>query len=265
MSEAAESNQAFIDFWKNVYPQLPLGEYRELPGLTAVWGDAVLPFCNAILLSHPVNDARDLEARVTVLQAFLSTKSKPPMVLLCQDWLPDSVRPIVDFTFARAGLQPAIPLRGMVAEKLLPTARRCPELEYARVSDQETRNLISDINSVAYGFAIEHGRAAFTSPEAWPADCYGYVAFRKGKPVAAASTSVLNGSLGRSLYVGFVATMPDAQRQGYAEAVMRHSLRQATEATGCQRSLLHATDAGHPIYLRMGYRDTASFMGYIRV
>ncbi len=182
------------------------------------------------------------------------------MFLLCRDWLPDPVRRVADPVLARAGLQPAIPLHGMVADELRAPVRRLRELEYRRVSEQETRNLISDINSVAYGFAVEHGREAFASPDVWPDDCYAYVAFRGGKPVAASAASVLNGCL----YVGFVATVPEAQRRGYAEAVMRYSLTQAAKAAGVQRSLLHATDTGRPIYLRMGYRDTASFMGYIR-
>jgi predicted acetyltransferase len=60
-----------------------------------------------------------------------------------------------------------------------------------------------------------------------------------------------------------VATQPDAQCYGYAEAVMRHSLAEASKATGLQRSILHATDSGRSIYLRMGYRDTARFTGYV--
>lgn len=259
-SEVAESNRAFIACWKKIYPKLPRGEYRELPGLAVVWGDAALPFCNAVLLSHPVQDLEDLEARVETLQIFLAGKNKPPMFLLCRDW-PERVRPFANAVIGRAGLRPAIPLRGMVANRIVPPVRPLPELEYRRVCDEETRNLISDINSMAYGFGVEYGREVFTLPEAWLGDCYGYVGFRKGLAVAASATSVL----GRYLYVGFVATLPGEQRRGYAEAVLRYSLARATEETGLRRFLLHATDDGYPLYLRMGYRDTARFMGYVRI
>jgi GNAT superfamily N-acetyltransferase len=261
MNEAAESNAAFVDFWKTIYPKLPRGEYREMAGISAVWGDVTLPFCNAVLLSHPVKDRADLESRVETLQAFLAKKNQPPMFLVCQDWLPDTVRPLADAIIARARLRPEIPLRGMAAGHILAPVRSLPELEYRRVSDQETRNLISDINSVAYGFPVEHGREAFAAHQIWQPGNHAYIGYRAGQPVAVSATAVLDGYL----YIGFVATRPELQRNGYAEAVMRHSLAEAARATGLQRSLLHATDAGRPVYLRMGYRDTARFIGYVSV
>jgi ribosomal protein S18 acetylase RimI-like enzyme len=70
--------------------------------------------------------------------------------------------------------------------------------------------------------------------------------------------------LNGALHVMCVATMPAHQRRGYAEAVMRHSLAQASRATGLTRTTLHATEAGKPAYQRMGYRETATFTGYTR-
>ena len=258
--EIEESNQAFIDTWRNVYPNLPGGEYRELPGLVTVWGNVTLPFCNAVLLSTPLKDRSDLERRVEVLQTFLAKKSRSPMFLVCQDWLPHDVRPVADEIIGRAGLMPAIPLFGMVAEGISPPDRRLSRLRYREVCDQETRNLISDINSAAYGFAFEYGREAFASAAAWQNENYAYLGCVDGEAVTTSAVGVL----GRRLYVGFVATLPARQRRGYAEAVMRHALTQAQKATGLQRSLLHATKEGHPVYLRLGFRETARFMGYVR-
>jgi hypothetical protein len=231
-----------------------------MPGLIAVWADVTLPFCNAVVLSSPIVNRGDLERRVATFEAFLATKNSQPMFLVCQDWLGDDVRPVADEIIAAARLRPAIPLYGMVADQVLPAVRQLPHLEYKRVSDQYTRNRISDINSAAYGFPLEYGREAFASPEAWRGEGYGYVGYADGEPVAAAATSVLD----QRLYVGFVATLPHKQKRGYAEAVMRYSLSEAQKATGIQRSLLHATKEGYPIYLRMGYRETARFMGYVR-
>jgi GNAT superfamily N-acetyltransferase len=59
--------------------------------------------------------------------------------------------------------------------------------------------------------------------------------------------------------VALVATSPDHQRKGYAEAVMRRALDEAREAWGVRRTVLHATAAGQPIYRRMGYADTVRF------
>ena len=54
------------------------------------------------------------------------------------------------------------------------------------------------------------------------------------------------------LYLALVATTPDARRKGYAEAVIRHSLQKAHDTTGLNRTILHATEAGFPVYKRMG-------------
>jgi GNAT superfamily N-acetyltransferase len=255
----AESNASFIDSWKKIYPKLPRGEYRELPGLIVVWADSVLPFCNAILLSHPVENLADMQARIDTLRQFLAAKSKPPMFLVCQDWLPPDVRLFADALIAGVGLHPAIPLIGMAADYLLPPARPLPRLDCRRVSEEDTRNLISDINSSAYSFAMEYGREVFTLPEAWEGHSYGYVGYSEGRPLTTAASTLLE----TSLYVGFVATVPGHQRQGYAEVVMRHTLSEAAKSTGVTRSVLHATAEGHHLYLRMGYRITAKFMGYV--
>ncbi len=40
---------------------------------------------------------------------------------------------------------------------------------------------------------------------------------------------------------------------------MRVSLNGASSATGLTRGVLHATDAGKPIYARMGFRPVATY------
>jgi GNAT superfamily N-acetyltransferase len=63
------------------------------------------------------------------------------------------------------------------------------------------------------------------------------------------------------LFLFLVATAPDARRKGYGEAVVRHALQKAHEATGIRRTVLHATEPGYPIYLRLGYHPTVKLMG----
>jgi predicted acetyltransferase len=54
-------------------------------------------------------------------------------------------------------------------------------------------------------------------------------------------------------YVALVATDPAHQRRGYADATMRRALEVAAEQHGGAPSFLHATEAGRPVYERMGY------------
>lgn len=80
----------------------------------------------------------------------------------------------------------------------------------------------------------------------------------ENQPVSTAITFLINDEF----YLGLVATLPDYRNQGYAEAVIRHSLEQAAQRYGKKRTALHATPAGFPVYQRMGYQPTAYFRTY---
>ena len=64
------------------------------------------------------------------------------------------------------------------------------------------------------------------------------------------------------LYLALVATAPDVQGKGYGQMVLAHSLRKAHQATGLTRTILHSTQAGWPLYDRLGYRSVARLTCY---
>jgi ribosomal protein S18 acetylase RimI-like enzyme len=53
--------------------------------------------------------------------------------------------------------------------------------------------------------------------------------------------------------ITMVATRPSAQRRGLCDALMRQALREARER-GCETATLDATQAGRPVYARLGFR-----------
>jgi len=53
--------------------------------------------------------------------------------------------------------------------------------------------------------------------------------------------------------VSFVATLPKARRRGLARTVISTLLEDA-RASGCETTTLQATDVGHKLYARLGYR-----------
>ena len=89
----------------------------------------------------------------------------------------------------------------------------------------------------------------------WRKHAYGFIAYDGDLPVTTA-TGIVCGS---SIFLFAVATRPEAQRKGYADAVIRRALNTAHAATGIRRTSLQATDAGHQVYRRLGYLDICRY------
>jgi GNAT superfamily N-acetyltransferase len=83
----------------------------------------------------------------------------------------------------------------------------------------------------------------------WHPDTFGYIGYAAGKAVTCAAVLPVAGTI----YVAFVATLPEAHGKGYAEAVVRHAIEQGRRAMGFTRMTLHASDMGRPVYLAMGF------------
>jgi GNAT superfamily N-acetyltransferase len=159
-------------------------------------------------------------------------------------FLPESLRASAADVLAKHNLYPAMNLTGMAADRLLDPVRPLPQLEYRRVDDMDGFREVMDVNSYAYDFPLELGRGSLgTDASGWREHPWAYMAMVDGKPVATTATFNLDGCR----YVGLVATLPDTQRRGFAEAVMRKSLEECAKDTGLTRTVLHATDAGRPV------------------
>ena len=103
-------------------------------------------------------------------------------------------------------------------------------------------------------FGGEWGRSGLTESKLWKTrlGCEG------NRPVSVASAVVNDGII----FLALVTTPAGAKHKGYAEVVVRHALQAVKEAIGLSRTVLHATDAGLPIYRRVGYHETCRIRAY---
>ena len=104
--------------------------------------------------------------------------------------------------------------------------------------------VIGELNDAAYGTA-----GSFTRALAQLAPREGLYAYTAGP-----GSCLLTMDHEDDCSVWFVATVPAARGQGLATALMAHALADARER-GCTTSTLQATDLGHPVYERLGYRS----------
>ncbi len=255
--ELLESNEQCIAMWSAFARRFPAGRVEHLPGLTATLSGTPLVFQNVFFVSSPVRDAADLAARCRLAIERGKASGQPWLFSTSQAWAGEPE--VASEILTRAGLAPVLVNTGMVADDLAPSRRPVPgELEIRRVQDQETRNAVGDLNCISYHMPVELGRTTVGRESFWDDSFFGYAGFVDGEPVSCTVTAPVDGRM----YVSWVATHPEHRKKGYGEAVMRRSLEACAAATGLRRTVLHATDAGRPVYTAMGYRAVAPFCWY---
>lgn len=228
----------------------PESDVREIGGVSIAAAGTSFQMFNAAFLSCPVSSAEDLERRIAMARVHFRARGLAWSFWVCQDLLPAKLHSRATRLFERGGLRLALQLPGMAADRLLPPRRPLPRVEIRRVEDEATMLAFCDIGCICFHVPLAWFREIFLWKQLWAGDLEGYVAYADGEPVATAATVVAGGAIG----IYNVATLPAHRRRGYGEAVMRHAAARASERTGCERTILQATEYGLPLYLSMGYR-----------
>jgi GNAT superfamily N-acetyltransferase len=254
--ELYESLDLFISAWQAFAEEFYGTEVTKRENLFVAWADTELPFYNTIFLTEAVTDASRFRLLVDEAVAVTSRKKMPGLLTVCNDLLSGSAREEADAILAERGYTIRIPMTGMLGEPF-PLALMSPAaLRIERSYDGTT---VTEMNTVAYHMPAELGRSSVLTPGFWQ-DAYTSIGYEDDRAVCTATTMVL----GNVLYLALVATVEDARKKGYGEAVVRHSLQTAHQATGLTRTILHATEDGRPVYTRLGYRPVGDFTWYMQ-
>lgn len=234
-------------------------DVSDLPGMAVRWADSEFTFWNALTLTEDAVSADLLDERLHGAAEYLRGRSRAGLLWLFEDLLDPPARAGLAGAVERAGLTPAMRGWGMAGDILpIPEPVGSP-LRFERVRTDEGLRAYADLNSRAYGLPLSDGRDGLDRSRLWTSDrMFTYLGLRDGVPVTAASTIEVDGCL----FLALVATAPEEQHKGYGEAVVRKVLHEGAEATGATRATLHATEAGAPVYRRLGYRQVADLGFY---
>lgn len=248
----AESAAQWEAAWRHMTAGSPAFEKGSLPGVAAYWANVAMPVYNHAVLTSPVDSVDDLRTRVDAVLDFARERSSPWMFSPCEAWLPDGAHELL----AALGLTLAMQLTGMATDRLTDSPVNAG-LDIRPLSGREGSRLIGDLNCAAYGMPMEW--SAETDWESFFGDnVFSCALYDGGVPASTATVLLLDGCLN----VVSVATPAPFQRRGYAEAVVRWCVEKAVAATGVSRTLLHASRAGYPLYLRLGYQPVAEFTAW---
>jgi ribosomal protein S18 acetylase RimI-like enzyme len=223
----------------------------EAEGAEYVFSGLPIPFFNVVVPTELGISASRLSQIGSEACAFAQETGLPWLFVPTLEALNEDVD--AEAALSQCGLVPTMGMTAMIAEKISDEQRRPDGLEIIIPSTDDTCREIVHLNSAAYGMDLSSSLNLLGSADFWTGHTPA-VGLADGIPVSTASVLHVEGLR----YVALVATPPQHQRRGFADAVMRHALQVSAEKLGETRTLLHATDAGRPVYERMGYRAVAS-------
>ena len=212
------------------------------------------PFGNFVLCADPV-DMAAVQAAIAPLCAC----GAPAAALLV-----GAAGPEVDAALRSADFQPAGVMSGMAVdiERLAPAPR--PEgcvLERFVAGEREEEW----IDAFAVGYEIPRAAAAAFAPGMLGAgDAHAPVQFfgviESGRIVATSALMLDEGVAG----IYCVSTIPEARGRGLGAFATAAPLR-AAHAMGYRVGVLQASEAGYPVYRRLGFSDHGGIPLYVRM
>jgi ribosomal protein S18 acetylase RimI-like enzyme len=233
----------------------PEGESRDYPGVTIASSGLDFSVFNSLMLTSAVESERELDQRITTGAVHFAARGIGWTAWLCDDLLAPAVLKRAGTLLGKRGIHTIAEPPGMLAERIAPANRRPAPVECCRVSSSKTRFDFADVASVVFLLPFRVSQAAYAGEEYWSCGMRGYVGYFAGKPVSVVSTVLAGGAVG----VYSLGTLPQHQRCGYGETLLRFALADTTRATGVERTVLQSTQSGFRLYQRMGYRTVTRF------
>ena len=237
--------------WRLMCADGPNPVVAATEGIQFIFSGLPLSFFNLAMLTGSGISGEALGARAREACAWALDRSVPWFFLVTHERLAPGVDATA--TLDACGLSVVMPLTGMLTAGTVGGAPSVPGLELTVPQDDRSCAAILDVNSLAYGMDLAAGKARLGSRAFWK-DQFPVVGVADGKPVSCAAVLMVDGHR----YVALVATEPGRQRRGFADAAMRQALQNAATAHGETPTVLHASDAGRPVYERMGYASIST-------
>ena len=252
----ALSISQFLEAWRIFGRACPATKLLNAGGAEYIFTGLPIPFFNVVVVTGPEVSGAALDAAARGAMQWASDKNAPWLFVVTHETLEPGVDAAA--TLDPCGLVPLLPLTGMLARQIPHDARVPAGLQLDVPEDDAGCRDIIDVNSAAYGMDLNASKPAFGRGAFW-ADHVAVLGRDGGTPATSAAVLLSGGHR----YVALVATQPAHQKRGFAEAAMRLALSVASEKFGERPTFLHATDAGRPIYTRMGYETVATHTCFI--
>jgi ribosomal protein S18 acetylase RimI-like enzyme len=233
-------------------------ETRDYPGVSVASTGFDVPVFNSAMLTEPANK---IEPAISIAEVHFRARRLGWTFWVCEDLLPRESRDWkLRAIFLSKGMRRIAEPPGMYAARIAPARKPAPPMTFARVNSEQTRLEFAHIASVVFSLRFEVSKRIYGATGVWQPPSYGWIGYYEGKPVAVVTIVIANGAIG----VYSLGTLPQHQRCGFGETLLRHALYEAQRESGLECSVLQATAQGLNLYLRVGYRIVTKFSIYMR-
>lgn len=246
----------FIDAWRLMCDRSAGHAEEAAAGVHYVFSGIPIPFFNVALVTDTNVSTETLSAAGQRACDWASKRGVPWLFVVTNETLATGTDAAA--ALDACGMVPLMPLTGMIAQSVAPPTNVPAELQLMRPQDDGRCSAVVDVNGLAYGMDLDAAKEILGKQAFWSGH-FPALGLADGTPACAAAVMMVDGYR----YVALVATDPARQRRGYGELVMRHALSLSAAAHGDVPSTLHATEAGRPIYERMGYVPIAAHTVFI--
>ncbi len=234
------------------------GEVAGLDGVQLVYSGLDYGVFNIGFLTRRVTPDRDLASILADCARFYGQRRVRWSFWTCDDLMDAATRRLSRDVFDQAGLRPISRAPGMTALSFAPPIRQLPQIECRAVSDAFTRSAFTGLTAVCFDIPFPVARTIYESEPAWRGDYRGFVGLAGGEPVSIVALVRHAGVLG----VYSLGTLPDYRRHGYGEALLRAVVSYIHKDVH-EPLVLESTEAGYPLYRRLGFREVTKFTVYL--
>lgn len=250
------SIRQFVQTWRLFTAGSPSRALAESDGVEYVFSGVPVAFFNIAIVTRGGVSENVLRSQGDQACAWAAGRHVPWLFIVTHEMLEPGVDAVA--VLDGCGLAPMMPMTGMHAEQVSPSKSIPEGLQLTVPQDDAGCSAILDVNTLAYSMDLDAAKVLVGTRSFWKGH-FPVLGLVDTTPACSAAVLMVEGVR----YVALVATDPGHQRRGYADAAMRRALELAAEAHGERPTVLHATDAGRPVYERMGYTAISTHTVFI--
>jgi GNAT superfamily N-acetyltransferase len=257
---ALESRRIYSGVWSDFIRGSKGGEVFSIEGVTVAANRSSWPGLNLAFFDwNEVSLDNETEWKVRAINDYFRSIQRSWLLVMPLDTAQQTGQAAQLQLLGDMGLFPVQELVGMWTDSLLPAARAVPDLTFCPVADANTEQVFAGLNAGANQIPEEWTFDAIVGNRLWGNQMSGMIGYRGSNAVTG---SMICRWQGIDL-VGWVATLPDHQHCGYAEAVLRRTVSEAHARQPRARLHLHSTAAGLSLYRRLGFTECARFQLFL--